>query len=86
MKKSEINLFKKICIFIFGLTNIIPSEINIYEHIVNFIEKDLQPTNTFYLGIILGIWFFRLLIILGTIYELYDLYKYNKKYKVVGYN
>ena len=86
MKKSEINLLKRVLIFIFGLTNIIPSEINIYEHIVNLIEKDLQTTNVFYSGIVLGIWAFRILIILGTLYEVYDIYRYNKKYKVIGYN
>ena len=85
MKKSEINLLKKIFLFLFGLTNIIPSEINLYEHIVDFIEKDLQTTNVFYEGIVLGIWFFRALIIFATIYELYKIYKYNERYKIIGY-
>ncbi len=85
MKKSEANLLKKIFLFLLGLTNIIPSQINIYEHIVNFIEKDLLLTNIFYSGIVLGIWFFRILIIFGTFYELYKICKYNKRYKVVGY-
>jgi uncharacterized membrane protein len=85
MKKSEINLLKKIFLFILGLTNIIPSQINIYEHIVNFIEKDLQTTNIFYEAIVLGIWFFRGLIIFATIYELYKIIKYNERYKVIGY-
>ena len=85
MKKSEVNLLKKIFLFILGLTNIIPSQINIYEHIVNFIEKDLQTTNVFYEAIILGIWFFRALIIFATIYELYKIIKYNERYKVIGY-
>ena len=85
MKKSEINLLKKIFLFILGLTNIIPSQINIYEHIVNFIKKDLQTTNVFYDAIVLGIWFFRDLIIFATIYELYKIIKYNERYKVIGY-
>ena len=68
--------------FLFGLINIIPSEINIYEHIVDFIEKDLQTINPFYLSIILGIWLFRILIVIGTIYELYSIYKYGKRYKI----
>lgn len=85
MKKSEVNLLKKIFLFILGLTNIIPSQINIYEHIVNFIEKDLQTTNVFYKAIVLGIWFFRALIIFATIYELYKIIKYNERYKVIGY-
>ena len=85
MIKSEINLLKKIFLFILGLTNIIPSQINIYEHIVNFIEKDLQTTNVFYEAIVLGIWFFRALIIFATIYELYKIIKYNERYKVIGY-
>ena len=85
MKKSEVNLLKKIFLFILGLTNIIPSQINIYEHIVNFIEKDLQTTNIFYEAIVLGIWFFRVLIIFATIYELYKIIKYNERYKVIGY-
>lgn len=85
MKKSEINLLKKIFLFILGLTNIIPSQVNIYEHIVNFIEKDLQTTNVFYEAIVLGIWFFRALIIFATIYELYKIIKYNERYKVIGY-
>ena len=80
---SYLTLLKKIALFLFGLTNIIPSEINIYEHIVNFIEKDLQPTNTFYLAIVLGIWLFRILIILGTIYEAYDIYGYAKRHKLI---
>ena len=85
MKKSEINLFKKIFLFLFGLTNIIPSRINIYEHTVNFIEKDIQTTDTFYLGIVLGIWLFRILIFMGTIYALYNIFKYNQRYKIIGY-
>ena len=85
MKKSEVNLLKKIFLFILGLTNIIPSQINIYEHIVNFIEKDLQTTKVFYEAIVLGIWFFRALIIFATIYELYKIIKYNERYKVIGY-
>ena len=83
MKKSVFNLLKKLFLFLFGLINIIPSEINIYEHIVNFIEKDLQPTNTFYLAIVLGIWLFRILIIIGTIYEAYDIYRYAKRHKLI---
>jgi len=83
MKMSYLTLLKKIALFLFGLTNIIPSEINIYEHIVNFIEKDLQPTNTFYLAIVLGIWLFRILIIIGTIYEAYDIYRYAKRHKLI---
>ncbi|GEM_PF-1615084 len=85
MKKSEVNLLKKIFLFILGLINIIPSQINIYEHIVNFIEKDLQTTNIFYEAIVVGIWFFRALIIFATIYELYKIIKYNERYKVIGY-
>ena len=84
MNKSEFNLIKKVGLFLLGLINIIPSEINIYEHIVNFIEKDLQPTNTFYLAIVLGIWIFRILIILGTLYEAYDIYRYAKKHRVIN--
>lgn len=79
---SYLTLLKKIALFLFGLTNIIPSEINIYEHIVDFIEKDLQPTNTFYLAIVLVIWLFRILIIFGTIYEAYDIYRYAKRHKI----
>jgi uncharacterized membrane protein len=86
MKKSEVNLLKKLFLFLFGLANIIPSQINLYGHIVNFIERDLLPTNVFYSGIVLGIWFFRVLIIFATIYELYKIYKYNERYKVVRYN
>jgi hypothetical protein len=83
MNKSEITLIKKIALFLFGLMNIIPSEINIYEHIVDFIEKDLQSTNTFYLAIVLGIWLFRILIVIGTLYEAYDIYRYAKRHKLI---
>lgn len=86
MRKCEKSLLKKIFLFLLGLINIIPSEINIYEHIVNLIEKDLQPSNTFYSGITLGIFVFRILIILATIYELYDIFKYNARYRIVGYS
>lgn len=85
MKRSEVNLLKKIFLFLFGLINIIPSQINIYEQIVNLIEKNLETSNYFYTAIIFGIWTFRVLIILATIYEAYDIYKYNKNYKVIGY-
>tara|TARA_Y100000031_G_scaffold139336_1_gene165958 strand:- start:150 stop:410 length:261 start_codon:yes stop_codon:yes gene_type:complete len=85
MKKSEVNLLKKIFLFLFGLTNIIPSQINLYEYIVDFIEKGLLTTNVFYSAIVFGIWFFRFLIVFGTIYELYNIFKYNHRYKVFGY-
>ncbi len=70
---------KKVLLFLLGLANIIPSKINIYEAIVDFIEKELQPTNAFYLAIVLGIWLFRILIVIGTVYEAYDIYKYTKR-------
>jgi len=86
MKKSAANLLKKILLFLCGLINIIPSKINLYEHIINFIEKDILSSNTFYLAIVLGIWLFRIIIVLATIYEAYDIYRYNQQYRIVGYN
>ena len=86
MKKSEKTLLRKTFLFLFGLTNIFPSEINLYEYIVDFIEKDLQITNVFYSAIVLGILLIRILIVLATAYELVNIVKYNMKYEVVGYN
>lgn len=76
MKKSEKTLLKKTFLFLFGLTNIFPSKINLYEYIVDFIEKDLQITNVFYSAIVLGILLIRILIIFATIYELYSIVKF----------
>lgn len=46
-KKSEITLLKKIALFLFGLSNIIPSKISIYdEYIIPIIEKDLTTLST----------------------------------------
>jgi len=84
MKKSEKNLIIKFLLFLFGLTNVVPSKINIYERIVDLVSMDLQPTNKFYMAILLGIWFFRILIIVATVYELYGMYKYDQRYKVTG--
>jgi hypothetical protein len=82
-KKSEINLIKKIAIFLFGLSNIFPTKISIYDqYIISIIEKDLSPGNPFFMAIKIGIIIFRILIILGTAYELYDIIKYAKRYKI----
>src|SRR3989344_3135027 len=82
LRKSEITLLKKIAIFLFGLSNIIPSKISIYDqYIIPLIEKDLTSANPFFTAIKLGIVLFRILIIVGTAYEIYDIIKYAKRNK-----
>ncbi|MBI2580339.1 hypothetical protein HYV85_00860 [Candidatus Woesearchaeota archaeon] len=82
-RKSEITLLKKIAIFLFGLSNIIPSKISIYDqYVIPMIEKDLTPANPFFIAIKLGILFFRILIIVITAYEIYDIIKYVKRNKI----
>jgi len=83
MKKSEFILAKKIFLFIFGLTNVIPSRISIYDWIVAIIESNNIDGNPFSLSIKIGIIAFRLLVLFATLYELYSIYKYNKKYKII---
>jgi hypothetical protein len=82
-KKSEINFLKKIIIFLFGLSNIFPTRISIYDqYIIPFIEKDLTQENTFFMAIKIGIVLFRILIVLATLYGLRDLIKYAERYKI----
>ncbi len=86
MKQSEKSLLKKIFLFLFGLTNIIPSEISIYDrYVIPLIESSTTRDNPLFVGITIGIVLIRIFIILGTFYELYNIYKYNKHYKIIGY-
>ena len=89
MKTSEINLLGKIAVFIFGISNIIPSRYSIYDqYIIPLVESNLDPSNPFFLGIKIGITFFRVMrfVILGmTIYQGYRIHKYAKQYNVFGY-
>jgi hypothetical protein len=83
MKKLEVILLKKVGLFfLFILVNVIPTRINLYEQIINFIEQDIQQSNLFYYPLIILIGLFRVMVILLPIYEAYDIYRYNKKHKI----
>lgn len=84
-KKSEIKFIIMILIFIFGLTNTIPSEISIYDqYLIPTIEENTTPENIFYPHITFLIGIFRFLIVVGTIYDLYVAFKYATRYNVFG--
>lgn len=80
MNKVEKNLVKKIILFIIGLLNIVPNEINLYERIVNIVEKSTDASNTFYIEIVILIWLFRGLILIFTLYELAGIVKYIQRH------
>jgi hypothetical protein len=86
MKPSEKNLVVKIALFFFGLSNIFPTKISIYDqYIIPIIESDVNPADTFYLAIKILIIVFRVLIIVGTAYQLWKIEKYAKRYNCFGY-
>ena len=88
LKRSELNLLRMIGVFIFGLSNVIPSRYSIYDqYMIPFIETNLHPDNLFFSGIKLGLlifWLMRFLILAGTIYQGYLIYKYAERYKIFG--
>ncbi len=85
MKKSEINFIVGIIIFVFGLTNIIPSEISLYdEYVIPHIEDNATEENVFYPHITIIIAFFRILIVVATFLEGYKIFKYGVRYNVFG--
>ncbi|MBT5424117.1 hypothetical protein HOK76_06490 [archaeon] len=89
MKTSKINLLWKITVFIFGLSNVIPSRYSIYdEYLIPLVVSSLDPSNHFFLGIKIGITFFRVMrfvIFAMTIYQGYKIHKYAKQHNVFGY-
>ncbi len=82
-RKSEINLLKKIVLFLFGLSNIFPSQISIYDqYVIPLIQEITTTDNIFYSHITLLIIIFRILIIMATVYEVYDIIKYANRNKI----
>jgi hypothetical protein len=72
-----------IFLFLFGLSNVIPSKISLYDkYIVTPIEEDTTPDDVFYLATIIGIIFFRVIILIASIYDLYRAFKYAVRYHV----
>lgn len=81
LNKIEKIFLKKIFLFFLGLINSLPTEINVYERIIGIVELNILPTNTFYTAIAILIVFFRILIILLTIYEALDIVIYAIKHR-----
>ena len=82
MSKIINNMIKKILLLLLGLSNIFPTRISIYDqYIIPIIENNLTSENPFFITIEIGIILFRILIIIATIYELYDIVEYAKNIK-----
>ena len=80
---SEVNFLLMLALFIFGMTNIFPSGISIYDnYIISPIEENVSPQGVFYPYIILLIVIFRILIVYLTFFDFYKMVKYGKKYHV----
>jgi len=85
MKKSEFKFIVGILIFLFGLTNIIPSEISVYDQqVIPFIEQNTHPTDVFYPHITVLIIIFRILIVVATILDIVVVLSYGRRYNVFG--
>ncbi len=81
--KSELTFIGMIIVFLFGLTNIIPSEISIYDqYLIPVIEGDIEPGDLFYPHINFLIVFLRLIIIVATFFDFYKAIKYSVRYHV----
>ena len=81
MGKVIVNLFGKIIVFLFGLSNIVPTQISIYDKfIVTPILNNVTLDNIWYNYILIIIIMFRLLIIYGTYKQAEDIYKYANRY------
>jgi hypothetical protein len=89
MKPSEINLIKKILVFIFELSNIFPTSFSVYDKfLIPFMKANLEPSNPFFAGITIGFIFFdviRIIIFILSIGTLIHIHKYAKQYNVFGY-
>lgn len=84
IKKSEFNFIKRIFWFIVGLLNIIPSEANIYEAILLHITTEITSASIWYSEMIFLMKIFKVAIIIGTVYALYEIFRYGIRYNVFG--
>ena len=87
MKTSEKNFMIMVGIFIFGLLNIFPNKISIYDqYIIPFIQNSINPSHIFYSHITFLIILFRLIIIFVTLFEAYKALNYGIRWNVFGLN
>ena len=85
MSISENKFLGMIVIFIFGFLNIIPNKISIYDqYLIPLIQNNIAPGGLFYAHITFLIIFFRILIIVGTLFEGYKALKYGIRWNVFG--
>jgi hypothetical protein len=82
MRIAQINFLKKLFWFLFGLSNIIPSQISLMQRVVNLVEINTTPDNSSYLVIVSLIIAFKVIVFSLTFYSFYDLVIYAKRYNI----
>lgn len=70
----------KIIVFLFGLSNVFPSKINLYQVIVKFVLSEITPETTFYSIIIILAAIFWIIIIILTLKQLKETIDYGSRY------